>query len=223
VVLDAGLGLYKLDRYIKDRRPIYVFISHFHLDHIFGLHVLAKFNFQQGIFLCVPRGGRKIIKTLVARPYTAPLHGLKTPIRIIEIGKEGAAEHFGSRLRFLETAKKLLHKDPCFGFRFNFQGTIVTYISDTGVCRNAYRLAKQADLLIAECAFRPGRSNASWPHLNPESAAKIAKAAGAKKLALVHFDAFEYQKPKQRLVAQTAAQKFFPAAFAARDNQTVGI
>ena len=50
VVLDAGTGLYKLDQYIKDRKkPIYLFLSHFHFDHIIGLHAMAKFRFKQGM------------------------------------------------------------------------------------------------------------------------------------------------------------------------------
>jgi len=45
IVFDAGNGLFKLDKYIKDNRPIYLFLSHFHLDHIIGLHSLNKFYF----------------------------------------------------------------------------------------------------------------------------------------------------------------------------------
>ena len=36
IVLDAGNGLYKLDELVKDEKPIYLFLSHPHLDHISG-------------------------------------------------------------------------------------------------------------------------------------------------------------------------------------------
>ena len=32
IVLDAGDGIHKLDKYIKEDKPIYLFISHLHLD-----------------------------------------------------------------------------------------------------------------------------------------------------------------------------------------------
>jgi len=46
IILDAGNGLYKIDQYITStsKRPIYLFLSHFHLDHIVGLHIMSKFN-----------------------------------------------------------------------------------------------------------------------------------------------------------------------------------
>ena len=51
IILDAGNGLYKIDQYIPERnkKPVYLFLSHFHLDHIVGLHTLMKFNFSQGL------------------------------------------------------------------------------------------------------------------------------------------------------------------------------
>ena len=45
IIFDAGTGFSKIDNYIKDKRPIYLFLSHFHLDHIIGLHALNKFSF----------------------------------------------------------------------------------------------------------------------------------------------------------------------------------
>jgi ribonuclease BN (tRNA processing enzyme) len=47
IILDAGNGIYKADRYIQDDLPVYIFLSHFHLDHIEGLHVLNKFSFPR--------------------------------------------------------------------------------------------------------------------------------------------------------------------------------
>ncbi|MEK7333592.1 MAG: ribonuclease Z, partial [Nitrospirota bacterium] len=30
IILDAGNGLYKADRYISNKKPVYLFLSHFH-------------------------------------------------------------------------------------------------------------------------------------------------------------------------------------------------
>ena len=42
IILDAGNGIAKADQYITQDKPAYFFISHFHIDHIAGLHTLVK-------------------------------------------------------------------------------------------------------------------------------------------------------------------------------------
>lgn len=215
VILDAGSGLYKIDQYIRNNKPIYLFISHFHLDHIIGLHVLAKFSFPQGMTICVAKGGKRILDKFIANPLTAHLGEIKLKVKIIEIDRRKAA------LPFLRKTLFLRHKEPCLGFRFNFNGKIISFIPDTGLCDNAFVLAKKADLLITESAFLPGHSSAEWPHLNPESGALIAQKSGAKRLALVHFDAAEYPSLRERKLADKCVKKLFKNSFAAVDDLMV--
>ena len=59
IIFDAGNGLYKIDEYIKEDKPISLFISHFHIDHISGLQILLKFDFPQGIDIYVAKGQYK--------------------------------------------------------------------------------------------------------------------------------------------------------------------
>ncbi|MBS1237103.1 MAG: seceted metal-dependent hydrolase of the beta-lactamase superfamily, partial [Deltaproteobacteria bacterium] len=92
---------------------------------------------------------------------------------------------------------------------------------DTGYCENAVTLAKGADLLISECSFLPGEHSADWPHLNPQFAARIAKEAGAARLALVHFDAAKYTTMELRKEAEKEARKIFSNTFAAEDDQVL--
>ena len=68
VIFDAGNGIYKIDQYIKEDKPISLFLSHFHIDHISGLHTLAKFNFKQGIDVYFAKGRGKDFETFVNPP-----------------------------------------------------------------------------------------------------------------------------------------------------------
>ena len=49
IIFDAGNGIAKADRYITQKKPVYLFISHLHIDHIAGLHTLVKFRLKKGL------------------------------------------------------------------------------------------------------------------------------------------------------------------------------
>ncbi len=76
IVLDAGNGFAKLDRVLSNSNPIFLFLSHFHLDHLIGLHTLFKFSFSQKFTFSGPKGTEKVLKALLKQPFTAPLEHL---------------------------------------------------------------------------------------------------------------------------------------------------
>jgi ribonuclease Z len=94
---------------------------------------------------------------------------------------------------------------PAFGYRVDFNGRSVTISGDTKMSGTLIRAAKGTDLLVHEVlsarmveamargAERTGQPNRAWImrdikdyHATPEQAAAVAKAAGAKALALTH-------------------------------------
>jgi ribonuclease BN (tRNA processing enzyme) len=215
VVLDAGGGLHKLDRYCKEDKPVFLFLSHFHLDHIIGLHILGKFSFPKGLVISGPKGTRGILGTIVNQPFTLPLSDLPFKVKVRELPEEGM------KLPIHVECMELLHSSLTLGYRIQLEGKWVVYCPDTGYCENAVKLARQADLLIAECSFRSGESYSEWPHLNPQYAARIAKEAEAKRLTLIHFDASRYKSVESRTTAEDEARRIFPDSIAARDEMEV--
>ncbi len=215
IILDAGNGIYKLEQYIqnKSKKPVYLFISHSHLDHIIGLHILNKFNFNQGLRIYGQVGTRNILNAIINASYTVPFDKLPFKVDIYELREGKHNIPFSVRCEFLR------HSLPCLGYRFELDGKIITYCPDTGVCENAIELARNADLLIAECSFKSGQRNEEWPHLGPEDAALIAKQANVKKLALLHFDSNIYKTLQERKEAEEKAKEIFKNTFAVRDNQ----
>jgi len=216
VVFDAGNGLFKLDKYIKDSRPIYLFLSHFHLDHIIGLHGLNKFTFPQGINVFGPKGTKKMFNLVINTPYSKPVNKLKTRVRINEIS--GSAKFpFGIAFR------ELSHSTLCYGYRLTADGKSLAFCTDTGPCDGVRELTDKADLLITECSLPPGKVDKYWPHLNPQQAAGIARDAKAKKLALAHFDAGVYLNEKDKNRAQKVARGIFKDAIAATDGLVIDL
>lgn len=215
IVLDAGNGLYKLDQYVDGRKPVFMFLSHFHIDHIAGLHMLCKFRLKKGLTICGQRGSRRVLGKFINSPFTVPLRELPYPVRIAELPKEAG------ELPFKVSVLPLVHADPVLGYRIELDGKVVTYITDTGYCANALKLARGADLLITECANLPGEFNPRWPHFSPETAAKLASDAGAKRLVMTHFSAARYSTSASRALALRHARKGFPKAVAALDGTKV--
>lgn len=216
VIFDAGGGLYKADRYIKEKRPVYLFLSHLHLDHIIGLHTLDKLDFPQGINIFCPKGTRKKLDFIINTPYSKPLGSLKTKVTIKEINRD---QKFPFSLRY----ERLHHTTVCYGYRLSKNGKTVAFCTDTGPCRGLYSLAGEADLLVLESSLSPGVTDTNWPHLNPYQAAEAARISRARRLALVHFDAAQYPDTKDIKEAEKCARKIFKDTIAARDGYSLNI
>jgi ribonuclease BN (tRNA processing enzyme) len=203
IVLDAGNGFYKIDDLIKDEKPIYVFLSHPHLDHISGFHALNKFKFKQGIKIFGQPGTKELLDRIITSPFSVPFNMLPCHVEVEDMaeGRHETPIHFECRY--------LIHSTPCYGYRFEIDGKVLAFCTDTGVCENVIKLCQDADLMITECSFKPGEFSFIWPHLNPDDSISMAKTANAKRLAFVHFDAAHYKTIAERFaVVELMKQKF---------------
>ncbi len=196
VVFDAGEGLHKLDSYVTCDKPVHLFLSHFHLDHVSGFHILAKLRLDQGIDVYGQRGTRRTLSRLVQHPFTVPFRDLTMDVRIHEL-PEGT-----HHIPFEVACKFLVHADPCYGYRVSLDGKSIAYCTDTGICDGSLELSRNADVLIHECAMKPGDSSTKWPHSTPQEAAELALRAGVKQLLLTHFDAAVYKSIDDRKRAE---------------------
>jgi len=217
IIFDAGNGIAKLDKHVDFNKPAYLFLSHFHIDHIVGLHTICKYNFSRGLHICGQAGIASILGKLLDAPFTVPAKDLPFDIQFVELPSQKA------QIPFHVTSLPLLHASLTMGYRLEVDDKVITFCGDTGYCDNAVELADKADLLITECAFQPGQQNINWPHLNPETAAQIAKESGAKRLALVHFDAEMYRTIEERKNAREVARKIFPDTVATIDDMVIDV
>lgn len=219
IILDAGNGIYKLDGYIKENKPISMFISHFHIDHVSGLHTLAKFDFKQGIDVYVGKSRTKDFETLVNPPFTIGykpkpenIINLKTPIRLHELFEDG------QHIPFQVTAIEQHHAYIDHAFRFELEGKIIAYTGDCGFTDASRKLAKGVDLLICECSNKKTENPDNWGHFDPMQAATLANESSAKQLILTHFGAHLYTSLEDRKWAEEKAKKIFPETIAALDG-----
>lgn len=219
VVLDAGNGIYKLDKYITESKPISLFISHFHIDHVSGLHTLAKFNFKQGIDVYVGEGRTKDFELLVNPPYTIGYKSqpqniidLSTEIRLHELTETGQITPF--KVAVMEQH----HAYIDHGFIIELEGKTIAYTGDCGFTDASRKLAQNADVLICECSNKKIEMPDIWGHFDPLLAANLAKESHAKQLLLNHFGAHVYTTPEDRKWAEKQAQTVFGNTIAATDG-----
>jgi ribonuclease BN (tRNA processing enzyme) len=217
IILDAGNGIAKTDRYISQEKPVFLFISHYHIDHIAGLHTLAKFRFRKGLTICGQEGIQDALSSVIREPYSVPFDDLPYPVRFIEL--PGGT----NQIPFPIECRQLIHPVPCYGYRLTLGGRTVTFCTDTGICDNAILLARDSDLLITECGLRPGEKSPDWPHLSPEDAIMIAKSARAGRLALIHFAAHLYTTLGQRKDIEERYRPECPGLLSAVDDMTITI
>lgn len=224
VIFDAGNGTYKLDKYITKNKPIALFISHFHLDHVSGLHTLAKFDFPQGIDIYIGKGRKKDFETLVNPPYTVGyqpnsinISNLKTEIRLHELS-DGE-----QNINFPVSVIELFHAYRNHGYRVTLENKVIAYSGDCGINDKSKELARNADLLIHESGNSKPGQNADWGHTSPIEAAALAKESNVKMLSLTHFGTNFFPTLAERKKAVIEAKKIFPNTIAAYDDLIITI
>ena len=216
IILDAGNGIRRIEDPLGDPdHPAQLFLSHFHIDHVAGLHVLGRLEFPGGLTIWGQPGTAEILAGFIASPFTVPLRNLPFPVTLQDLS-EGT-----HHLPFEVTCRYLPHAAPCFGYRFELGERTIAYCTDTGRSEAVVDLARDADLLIAESALRPGQGDWGWPHMNPEIAIALAKAAGAHQLALTHFDAWAYRTLEDRDRVREEFGESFPGLIVATDGMVV--
>jgi len=224
VIFDAGNGIYKIDKYIKENKPIFLFLSHLHIDHVSGLHILNKFNFPQSINIYFAKGRKKNFNLLVNPPYTigfnkkkANVYNLSTKIRVHEL-KDG-----DNNIGFPVRIKKLYHACGNHGFRVILEGKSIAYSGDTKRVDNSLLIVGKADLLIHECSNIVSPDPDVWGHTDPVQTAKLARDAGVKQLVMTHFAAHLYDTMEKRKEAEKRAREIFPNTIAATDDLVLEI
>jgi ribonuclease Z len=97
------------------------------------------------------------------------------------------------------------------------RGKRIVYSGDCGFSEATIDAAKDADLLIHEGTFDKSREEEARErnHSTVEDAARVAKAAGAKKLAITHISP-RYSEEADELLRQ--AKKIFPNTVIAEDG-----
>jgi len=200
IILDLGTGL----RFFGQTQPTdgtfaaTAFITHLHWDHVQGLpffppvdRVGAKLDVYGPAQAEGPLG--EVFGDLMRPPYF-PVHfnDLRGDIRFHDVLDDDVSVG-DAKVR----VRQVPHCGPTVGYRVDWHGTSVAYISDHQAPLSLDRvddavleLADGVDLLVHDAQYTPAEfvEKSHWGHCTVDYAVLVAKEAGARRLALFHHD-----------------------------------
>lgn len=99
------------------------------------------------------------------------------------------------------------------------KGRIIAYMADTKLCDNSYKLAKDADLFIAESTYLEDDQDKAkeYNHMTCVQTSQIAKDSNVDKLVLTHFSQ-RYKESKEFL---QQAKKVFKNTVCGKDFMSI--
>lgn len=234
LILDAGSGLRELGDALAARGlPIDadILLSHTHLDHICGLPFfpamfdpMARLRFWGG-HLAPPGGG---IAEALMLSWSAPL----MPDMDAEFRAHFTFHDFvaGEQLQLqpdlaVDTTA-LRHPGNAVGYRINWGGLSVCYITDTehsedGLDRNLVRFVDHADVMIYDASYTEAeyQSRVGWGHSTWQAGARLADAAAVGRLVLFHHDPRHDDVAMDGIASAAASRR--PGTLAAMEGMTL--
>ncbi|MBV9748552.1 MAG: MBL fold metallo-hydrolase [Acetobacteraceae bacterium] len=231
LILDAGSGLRCLgDALVQEEQETVaaeVLCSHTHLDHICGLPFFAPL-YQTGTRLRIwggKAGAPETLEAVLGATLSGPLMPDLLPrvhaqIDFLEFRPgDILAPWPGLRV----STAPLHHPGSAVGYRLEWGGKIVAYLTDTehdpaAQDADVLRLAKDADILIYDATYTDEEfpRYKGWGHSTWQEAVRLADAAGAKRLVLFHHAPSRTDADLDRIEAEAAARR--PGTLAAREG-----
>ena len=177
-----------------------IFLTHYHPDHTLGLgHLLAAINVdpvsrRRGkLKLYGPRG----LADFVSK-WQALYHSTVPKWDFLELVEIGPGVVPGTE-EAVVSASSASHGDAAaLSYRVAYKEKSVVYTGDASYSDSLVELARDADLLVAECSFPDDREVEG--HLTPSSVGRLAAAAAARHVVLVHmYPLFDDESPAGRV------------------------
>ncbi len=206
-IFDAGTGIKNLARHLlnvgRDAIKAKIFISHPHWDHINALPFFGPLYMSGNEFEIL---GPAQEKHSVADLISAQMDGVFFPVTVSEFAARVSYRNLGEGETMIDGLRVrtmlLSHPGQCLGFRVEYAGESVCYITDNELYPDSteyfdaeYRTQLQefmagAEAVITDCTYMDDEYPAKihWGHSAITQVVDLAHRAGVKTLYLFHHD-----------------------------------
>jgi len=222
VVMDFGPGVLGALQKHMDPNSVAVLLSHLHADHCIDLAGLLVWR----RYAPIPAVGKA---ALYGPPGTADRIGAAsseyagavddiTDTFDVDTWVDGTVVKVGG---MTVLPRKVNHPPQTYGLRITGpEGQTLAFSGDTGVCDEVVDLARDADVFLCEASWTHDPANRPPNlHLSGVEAGQLAKAAGAKQLALTHIPPWT----DTETIVSEARSQFDGPIFAVAPGQVIEI
>lgn len=233
-VLDAGTGIRGLGQlFLQEKvQTAHLLLTHTHWDHINGfpfftpaydsnrkIHIMAGHLVEAG-------GIQNILSNQMDNPmFPVPLEAMQAELHFEDFN---AGESFDLYPEIQIETAPLNHPNGATGYRINYQGKSVCYITDTEHLpgkpdENILKLIDGADLVIYDSTYTEEEfpAKVGWGHSTWNEGMKLCQMAKVKQLAIFHHDPDHDDAFMDKLAAEAKAA--WDGNFVARENMEVNL
>ncbi|MBI4164925.1 MAG: MBL fold metallo-hydrolase [Acidobacteria bacterium] len=235
LILDCGSGLRGLGKSHTAEfgpQPVagYIFLTHFHWDHIQGIPFFTPL-YKKGnsfFFHSVSLKAEELqgaVEGQMVSPYFPVDMSIMGAVRnFYDIGTEPVDIHGA-----VVSSAQLNHPQGCVAYRVEADGGALVFATDhehgsAAHDENVRRIARGADVFIYDAQYTPEeyeREKKGWGHSTWAEGVKFARDAGARQLVLCHHDPDRDDRMLDRILRE--ARKQFPNTLAASEGLVLDI
>jgi len=235
VIIDAGTGIRTLGESLLARAPkdsslrLSILFTHFHLDHVFGLPFFGPLYDSRTEIAFYSKREPEALREILGRLTAAPLF----PAAFEETPSRKSYHQLGDKTVDISglavSTCPLHHPQGCVAFRLEEGGRSIVFATDTehpaeGLDERLAEFARRTSILVYDAMYTPEEYAAGrqgWGHSTWLHGARLARAAGAGRLLLSHFNPDHDDRTIRRMRGR--ARKAFASAACATEGSAIEV
>ncbi len=214
VLFDLGTGVRKIDRESIRDKNVTVMLSHLHLDHCYGLHILPMFQ-PASLTIVIHESLKSYLETLFSYPFVKPREKLGFPVDI-RVAKDTTLNFDNFTIK----TQTLKHNTPVIGAQLQLEKKSICYCVDTILCNSLLNITKDCNILIVETCPVGGEKTNGF-HLDIEQLKAVLTGTNAEKAIVTHFGARQYPDTETKELLLASIKDFHQNIVMAYDGLVI--